>query len=178
MGAELIGIEADALGVLLDDFGNRPGAQRLGQDIAVPVDGPEQRALRNSGGFQPPGNGINRLEPGACQDGDGLALGLLVGLGAADRDPQAGLVWLEISDVERCSSERRNAPAKPSSRSARSRVPLGVPGQQAIMSAMMPCVAGALRAWAAPLVRRMPFIVALTASELVGSGSMPLSAWA
>jgi hypothetical protein len=166
------------LGVLLDDFRDRPGAQRLGKHVAMAIDGPEQRTLGDRCRLEPRHHGIDRLEPRACQDGDDLALAFLVGLGAADRDPQPGLVGSRSATVSAASSERRNAPAKPSSRSARSRVPLSVSGQQAIMSAMMPCVAGALRVWAAPFVRRMPFMVALTASEPVGSGSMPLSAWA
>lgn len=43
MGAELSLIEPNAVGILLDDFGNGPSAQCFGEHIAVVIDGPEQR---------------------------------------------------------------------------------------------------------------------------------------
>jgi hypothetical protein len=72
------------------------------------------------------------------------------------------------------SSERRNAPAKPSRRRARSRSHLRSVPALATIAATLSAVAGALRTGALPAVRRIPRSVALTASELVG-GSWPVS---
>jgi hypothetical protein len=67
------------------------------------------------------------------------------------------------------SSERRNAPAKPSTIIARSRRPISeVVGQAAIMRAITSWVAGAFGLGAVPSEWRMPRSTARTASLAVG----------
>jgi hypothetical protein len=73
------------------------------------------------------------------------------------------------------SSLRRNAPAKPSASSARSRLPISVAGQSASMLVRTSAVAGAWPVRCVPIVRLIPRSVAFTRSALVG-GSMPTCA--
>jgi hypothetical protein len=91
-------------------------------------------------------------------------------------DAQTGLRLIKVRDAQ--GSERRNAPAKPSSTSARSRFPAKVSGEAATMALIRSASAGALRTLALPNVRRIPRKVALTPSESVGvSRFASLCAW-
>ncbi len=75
------------------------------------------------------------------------------------------------------SSDRRNAPAKPNSKSARSRRPARLSGASATIALTLSATAGAFRALAVPTVRLIPRRVALTASESVGVSNRA-SLWA
>ena len=69
------------------------------------------------------------------------------------------------------SSDRRNAPAKPSVSNARSRVPRSVSGMSSSIAAMRSAVAGAFCAGLAPLVLRIPPSTTRTAFAAAGDGS-------
>ncbi len=75
------------------------------------------------------------------------------------------------------SSERRNAPPNPSSRSARSRSPANVLGQWLTITSTRSAVAGAFHAWRVPAVRRIPRMTWRTSSADVG-GSRCAATWA
>jgi hypothetical protein len=68
------------------------------------------------------------------------------------------------------SSERRKAPAKPSSSSARSLSPTRVLGILVSMRFRSDTTADALPVWAVPSARRMPAWVRRTCDEVVGEG--------
>jgi hypothetical protein len=93
------GVESDALGVGLDDVGDRLGRQAAGDDAAF-LDRAEYRAGRDAGGFEPGLQGSNRAGHASAHDGDGLPCAFLVGLAMPDGDLEAEFALLEILEVE------------------------------------------------------------------------------
>ena len=77
---------------------NRPG-----WDLPVPIDRPEQRSRRNARLFRPRLNRANRARLGIRPVGDAdlPALGLLIDLGASQRDGQAILAEGAILHIQR-----------------------------------------------------------------------------
>ena len=65
------------------------------------VDRPEQRPIGDCRRIEPCHHGTDGFEPGACEDGNHLALAFLIGLGSADRHSQSGLGRLQIGNGER-----------------------------------------------------------------------------
>jgi len=90
------------------------------------------------------------------------ALALLIGFGSAQCHGQAVLAEAAILNVQANSSERRNAPAKPSKISARSRKPIRPQSALPTIPRMSSVRAGAFCIAAVPSVRLIPFRVFLT----------------
>lgn len=85
-----------------DDVGDGPVREAGGGDVAVAVDGPEDRSPCDRGEVEPAPQGGDRagLGVGAVGEGDLSAFAFLVGLGAAQGDPDAFVSCLEVADVE------------------------------------------------------------------------------
>ncbi len=113
---------------------------------------------------------LKQLFPAALPTGEGwLALAAVLDL--ATRKIVGGPVRSATSRAT--SAFRRNAPAKPIARMARSRLPVIVSGIRISIAATISAVAAAFRLSATPTRRRMPVMAALTSSSAVELASLP-----
>jgi len=116
-------VKASPLSVRLDDISHGSIRQPLRCHRARLVDGPEYRTCLDTRRIQP----FQKSPGGACNiasgDRNGGAFTFPVGLAALDRGRQAALGFRMSATSRATSSDRRNAPAEPNSKSARSRRP-------------------------------------------------------
>jgi hypothetical protein len=92
------GVEADALGIVFDDIGDRLRGQALAH-CAASSDCPKYRPSGDAGGLQPRLQRGYRAGHAAADDGDRLSGALLVGLAVPDRNLEAEFALLEVFDV-------------------------------------------------------------------------------
>src|SRR5215510_14751014 len=153
-----------------DNIGNAAVGQAGRANAATFADRAEYRTFSDLCCGQPIGDRVHRTGNVAAQDGGRVALTLLVGLAVGDSDRNPASVCSIWDTSNATSSERRNAPAKPSSSKARSRRAIS-PSPVRAMAMIRAAVAGAFFAAAVPLVRRMPRTVAFTRSSSGGTSS-------
>ena len=99
-----------------------------------------------------------------------MAVPLLVGLAAANDDPQAFARFLDVLDVERDELRASECASKAKQEQSTIANALNPSPVNTTMAANLSEVAGALRAEECLNVRLMPRVVAFTASEAVGEG--------
>jgi hypothetical protein len=155
----------------LRDIGDGIAGQGCVDDAAL-RDAPEHGAFGNACRGKSILDCSDGPQLASPRDGDFLPLPFLVDLAApiVMRNPSGASA--KSSTRSATSSERRNAPAKPSASNARSRLPFNVSGQPSSMDRTTSAVAGDFCTLVVPIVRRIPRIRAFTASAPVG-GSCP-----
>jgi hypothetical protein len=172
MTAELRRIESDAGNALLDDVIMRTAAKLIADPLAALRHPPEQRTLNKAQPFPQQPHRTERT--GAAQDRNGLAFALLVGLAAPDGDPDALLAEFEIFDVQRDHLGLPERAGKAEHHHRAVRRPFNdTSGAASTRRFATTFDIAAFLACAVPSERRSPFMVVLTMTALVGSGSTP-----
>ena len=100
VAGEQRGIEADVLGMRLDDIGDRLRGQPRA-DLAALPDRAKHWPRRDAGGVPPRLQRLDRARDRAAHDGDRRAFAFLVGLAEFDSDFEARLAFLDILAIER-----------------------------------------------------------------------------
>jgi hypothetical protein len=174
-------VEAGPAGGALDDAGDAAVGEAIGGELVVLVDAAEQSASGDSGGIAPGAQRAERAGVGVLAEGDAdlVADALLVGLAAAQPQPQA-IGGLEgVLGVERAELGAAQAAGETEEEESAVAPPARVSGGAVARSRRSSAVTTAVF-WegAVPRVRRIPAMVVRTRTSVVGEGTWPASWWA
>src|SRR5258708_16559715 len=101
------------LGISLDQVADRLGGQAPVEDLAAVADRAKQRRLSDPDSIEPRPERLDRAARSTTDDGNRRADALLIGLAAADHDPQSVLGFLKVGDIKRYEFGAPEGPSKP-----------------------------------------------------------------